>query len=122
MFSRFLSMLLDREIDERNLKPRYSAARVEDSPDTYDPQVVYLVGSKKQLWHAEMICPCGCNAVLKMNLQNDMRPCWRASIRSDKTVTLFPSVRRKVGCGSHFILRNGIVHWCSDEYDDSERG
>jgi len=117
MFDYLLRLFNGRRTEQGYSKPKYQAERVEETPDILDKFTVYLVGSKKSIWHAEMICPCGCGAVLSMNLQNDFRPCWRATVFRDKTISLYPSVWRKVGCKSHFILRRGAVRWCR-EFDD----
>ncbi|WP_236819161.1 DUF6527 family protein [Alicyclobacillus ferrooxydans] len=59
-----------------------------------------------------MLCPCGCGEVLHMSLHPDGRPRWELTRHPDGTVSLSPSVWRKVGCRSHFFLERGRVRWC----------
>ncbi|MFD1328853.1 DUF6527 family protein [Mycoplana ramosa] len=59
-----------------------------------------------------MICPCGCRAVLHMNLLPDERPCWRVTRHMDGSTSLHPSVWRQKECKSHFWFRKGRVKWC----------
>jgi hypothetical protein len=73
---------------------------------------VYLVEDDSYLEQAAMICPCGCGATLHLNLLADERPVWTVTTHQDGTVSLMPSVWRRVGCKSHFWLRSGDVEWC----------
>ncbi len=86
--------------------------RVEDFPDRLDKAKVYLAGEDQNLWAASMICPCGCGAIIRLNLLQQVRPCWSAQEHSDGTLTLTPSVWRQKGCRSHFVLREGRIRWC----------
>lgn len=90
----------------------YRAQTVEDLPDKPDAGWVYLAGEPGKWWAASMLCPCGCNADIQLNLLQQVRPRWTADIASDGAVTLTPSVWRQSGCRSHFILRNGRIVWC----------
>jgi hypothetical protein len=49
-------------------------------------------------------CPCGCGAELPINLDARSTKAWRYYYRPDRGVSLFPSVWRDDGCGSHFII------------------
>ena len=86
---------------------------VEELPDRLTPATVYVLGEKQYLWSVALLCPCSCGEALHMSLHDDSRPRWRIRDHRDGTVTLFPSVWRKVGCRSHFFLRRGRVEWCS---------
>lgn len=72
---------------------------------------VYVLTEDGTPWQASMICPCGCGATLEMNLLPDERPRWTFAQDEKGRATLKPSVWRKVGCKSHFVLRNGVVRW-----------
>ncbi len=76
------------------------------------PKTLYILNEDGDPWQASMICPCGCGAVLEMNLIADEKAVWRAKIEKDGTGTLHPSVWRQVGCRSHFFIRNGKIRWC----------
>ena len=86
--------------------------RIEDLPDRPWIGIVYLAGEGNNLWGASMACPCGCGETIELNLLKQVRPCWTVTNSDDGTATLSPSVFRQQGCRSHFILRQGRIHWC----------
>jgi len=88
---------------------------VEELPDNLDANTIYVAGENEYVWFAAMLCPCGCGETLHMNLQAATRPCWQLLQHRQGTVTLHPSVWRKVGCRSHFFIRRGRIHWCENE-------
>jgi hypothetical protein len=81
-------------------------------PAQLDPHKLYVVGQNGHWWHVAMICPCGCKATLFMNLLPDEDPFWTLSEEADGGASLHPSVWRKIGCRSHFFLRQGRIQWC----------
>ena len=89
--------------------------RVEELPESLDPKDVYVLGEGNHLWFVAIVCPCGCRATLQMSLLADAKPRWRLIEHEDGTITLHPSVWRKIGCRSHFFLRRGLIQWCPDE-------
>lgn len=105
---------LQEKLLRKKLKP-YRSVRVEEMPDTVKPLTVYLCGEGKYLWAAAMICPCGCQEVINLNLLKTVRPRWDVQEHTDGTVTLTPSVWRQKGCRSHFYLSHGRIDWCFDE-------
>lgn len=67
-----------------------------------------------------MKCPDGCGDTLVVNLDNRAGKAWRLDLRSGKT-TLYPSVWREGGCGSHFIVWRDHILWCDRwEHDNVE--
>jgi len=58
-----------------------------------------------------MRCPDGCGELLTINLDPRTDKAWRFYRRRNQ-VSLFPSVWRDTGCGSHFILWNHTIIWC----------
>jgi len=91
----------------------FSTVLVEDNlPAGLEPYTLYVVSDDGFLEQAAMVCPCGCNRVLQMNLLTDERPCWTLTQHDDGTASLYPSVWRKKDCGSHFWFRHGTVQWC----------
>ena len=56
-------------------------------------------------------CPCGCSDVLVINVDKKLRQAWTYR-RSDRGVSLMPSVWRTTGCASHFILWENQAWWC----------
>ena len=110
-----IARLLRRAIpkDHRPLE----TTEVADLPVHLDPTAIYLVGEDTETWFVAMQCPCGCNATLFMSAVEG-QPRWNIQRHWNGTVSLSPSVWRKVGCRSHFRLRRGRVTWC----DQARRG
>lgn len=97
--------------------PIYKTVFLEDDadlPKLLDELTLYIVGIEGNEWLAVMGCPCRCGARLSLNMLRDESPCWYWQINRNGAVTLSPSVWRKVGCRSHFFLRDGKVQWCRD--------
>lgn len=57
-------------------------------------------------------CPCGCNSVITLSLQQAHRPHWTLRTSKNNRPILYPSVWRDVGCMSHFWVQDGRVYWC----------
>ncbi|WP_396127403.1 DUF6527 family protein [Acidicapsa acidisoli] len=93
-------------------EPSYCLVFVEDMPDELTPYRLYVAGEAGNYWAAALICPCGCEAVIRLNLLRQVRPCWKTQEHDDGTVSLSPSVWRQHGCRSHFFLRHGKIEWC----------
>jgi len=60
-------------------------------------------------------CPDGCGEELTINLDPRSGPAWRF-YNTDGGVSLYPSVWRKTGCRSHFIVWRSCIYWC--DWDD----
>jgi hypothetical protein len=58
-----------------------------------------------------MKCPDGCGEILTINLDSRVDKAWRF-YRKGSQVSVFPSVWRDTGCGSHFIVWNQSIVWC----------
>ena len=91
--------------------PPLRTIQVEELPDELRSDSVYVVGESSHAWSVAMLCPCGCGATLEMSLMEG-RPRWCAEVHDDGTMSLSPSVWRRVGCRSHFFVRRGQVAWC----------
>jgi len=61
-----------------------------------------------------MLCLCGCGDELVVNLDARAGPAWYL-YQNKKGTTLYPSVWRESGCGSHFIIWSSRVYWCDYE-------
>lgn len=85
---------------------------VEDFPDEPAPGRVYLAGDAGEFWGAAMTCPCGCGETIELNLLPQVRPRWSVPSAASGPATLMPSVWRRSGCKSHFIVRKGQIVWC----------
>ena len=85
---------------------------LEELPEQLDAGTVYVLGEGPHKWFVAMICPCGCGATVQMSLLPDAVPKWKLIEHGDKSISLLPSVWRRVGCRSHFFLRRGFIEWC----------
>jgi hypothetical protein len=68
------------------------------------------------------LCPCDCGELIQLNTLPRVRPRWSARRHQNCTITLHPSVRRTVGCRSHFFLRRGGIDWAYDSPRPRARG
>ncbi len=84
---------------------------VTEEPEILHPDFIYLIGNAGYLWVAVMLCPCGCGAIIKLNLLSEVRPCWKYKQHLDSTISIYPSVDRMYGCRSHFWVQKGLVKW-----------
>lgn len=91
----------------------YTVVTSEELPDTYDKNVLYLIGENSVFWQAAMLCPCNCGDLIQLTLDTKGKPRWQVYLNKKMQPTLRPSVNRKVRCKSHFILREGKVIWCT---------
>lgn len=64
-------------------------------------------------------CPDGCGELLTINLDPRAGKAWRL-YRTNHGITLFPSVWRDNGCGSHFVVWRDKILWLGSESDYSE--
>ena len=88
---------------------------VEELPDKLAIDCIYLVGENDYLWSTALLCPCGCQSTIQLNLLPDAKPCWRVEEHEDSTISLYPSVWSRKGCGSHYLIRKGFIKWCYEE-------
>lgn len=85
---------------------------LEELPEKLAPGVVYVLGEGAHKWFVAMACPCGCGETVQVSLLSDAKPRWRLVEHPDGTISLTPSIWRKVGCRSHFFLSHGTIEWC----------
>jgi hypothetical protein len=70
-------------------------------------EIVFVSGGGAPKW-AQLLCPCGCNEVILLNLNPGRRPRWSINIDFLGRPTVHPSIWQKVGCMSHFWIRAGV--------------
>lgn len=99
----------------RGAPKRLRTIHLEELPEQLDAGVVYVLGEGPHRWFVALLCPCGCGATVQVSLLADAKPRWHLLEHPDKTISLHPSVWRKVGCRSHFFLRNGCIQWCGND-------
>lgn len=100
-------------LDRLRGRGKISTVYVDDLPDVLESHTLYIVGESGFHWFAALLCPCGCQETLYLSLHKEGRPRWVVSQHWDGSVSLRPSVRRMVGCQSHFFLTEGRIRWCS---------
>lgn len=93
-------------------QPRYKSVICDDLPEVCGENSLYLVGENKTYWKAALVCPCGCGDLIQLALDPTGHPRWLVSVNNKMVATLKPSVHRKVGCMSHFFVRDGKIIWC----------
>lgn len=92
--------------------PPYQTIIVQEGlPTRLEKRTLYIVQDNGYFEQAALMCPCGCKKTLQMNLLQDTRPCWTATLHANGTATLQPSVWRQIDCQSHFLFRRGRVEW-----------
>jgi hypothetical protein len=69
-----------------------------------------LVGQARHLKWLTFACPCGCGAILDLNLMRTHTPCWRVTRHRDRTISAMPSVWTTT-CGSHFWIVRSRIRW-----------
>jgi len=66
-----------------------------------------------------MRCPDGCGDILTINLDPRTDKAWRF-YRKRRQVSVFPSIWRDTGCGSHFIIWSHTIVWCANDWREEE--
>ncbi len=94
------------------LRKRYRIVDMDDYPETVDDREIYVVGDLKNPQYAIFSCPCGCGQIIDLNANPESRPSWTIRWHVTGTISFSPSINRKVGCRSHFYLKNSKVIWC----------
>jgi hypothetical protein len=80
----------------------YIFVEVEALCEKPDEGFVYVCYNERRM---DLLCPCGCGALISLNTLADAKPCWKF-IEYDG---ITPSIRRESGCRSHFTITHGIV-------------
>ncbi|WP_353477785.1 DUF6527 family protein [Pseudoalteromonas sp. JC3] len=91
----------------------YNFKYVNEEPEVIRSKLLYVIGENEFHTYAVMLCPCGCESKIHLNLITNHRPAWQIS-KNGKYPTLTPSIWRQVGCRSHFFLRQGHIVWAGN--------
>lgn len=105
--SRWLRRVLNRGTGE-NLK----VVRCEEIEGELREETLYVLGQGSESWFAVISCPCRCGGTLQVSLLPDAEPRWTLIEHDDGTVSLQPSLWRRDGCRSHFMVTRGRIEWC----------
>lgn len=93
-------------------KPRgFTTEFVSETPEKLASNVLYVECEGENAWLAVMLCPCGCEARISLNLLPDTQPCWAVAVDPNGAPSIRPSVWRTVGCKSHFFVCRGQIDW-----------
>lgn len=105
-FGRWLGRILGH-----GTAPSLKVVRCEEISGDVREGTLYILGQDSQFWFAVMACPCNCGGTLQVSLLPDAEPRWTLTDHKDGTVSLHPSLWRRDGCRSHFIVRRSRIEW-----------
>lgn len=86
---------------------------VEDLPENLEDRIIYIIGIKEYKWLLGFKCPCGCKEIIYLNILKNVKPSWSFKIKGQK-ITIYPSIKREVGCHCHFHVVKSKVYWVVD--------
>ena len=98
-----------QELATRWLPYRAAECADDELPTNFRPRRIYLLGDPA--WRVAFVCPCGCGEIVELCLLENVKPRWRATTDATGLVTLHPSVWKKGGCHSHYVIRDGRIRW-----------
>lgn len=107
LYKWFIKFFFKKELDKYK---RYGFQFVNEIPDIPKKNILYFIGEEEYYWQFVMLCPCGCNSLLHMNLMDDYKPYWSYKINNG-LISITPSIDRMVGCKSHFFVKEGQIIW-----------
>jgi uncharacterized protein DUF6527 len=108
--------------DHRLSLKRIVESRGEASGYLQSPGDAVLIERGRPRWLL-LLCPCGCGDELPINLDSRAGPAWRLYKNAKLGVSVYPSVWRDTGCGSHFIIwRDSILLFGPDDDDFRSQG
>lgn len=93
-------------------KPDYIVKFIDDLPLNLENNSIYIVGDIGFIWMIAFKCPCNCGEIIQLNLLPDAFPQWSMSLDKKNRISLYPSIWRKTGCKSHFLVKRGKIFWC----------
>lgn len=96
-------------------KVHYKKVRIIDSFQllgNLSPAEIVLIGTKDHPKWAVLMCPCGCENVIKVNLMKSYSPHWTVKFEKNKLLSFNPSLWMTGDtCRSHFFIESGKVIW-----------
>lgn len=96
--------------------PKFRFEMVADLPVQIPEWKIFIMADGIYLDSLAFKCPCGCNTTIFLNLLSDAKPRWKYRITKKGNISISPSVWRKVGCKSHFFIREGRIDWCKYKF------
>lgn len=98
-------------VDIKDNTRRFIIENVEDVPTSISDNTIFIIQDGNEPELLAFKCPCGCNENILLNLLKDAKPQWRFRINKNDMIDINPSIWRKIGCKSHFFVKNGMVEW-----------
>jgi hypothetical protein len=96
-------------------KAHYKRVRIIDSFQLLgdlSPTEIVLVGTKAHPKWAVLMCPCGCENVIKVNLMKSYTPHWTVKFEKNNKLSFSPSLWMTDNtCQSHFFIESGKIIW-----------
>lgn len=94
------------------LRPKVRVRFANERPERLRPHTLYVTSGAHGPAFGFLKCPCGCGETLHLRFFGVRHPHWKLRTDTRRIATLTPSVWRQTGCRSHFVLRDGKIHWC----------
>jgi hypothetical protein len=91
--------------------PKFQIEYVEDVPESISDRLIFIVQDGNEPELLAFKCPCGCDADIILNLLKDASPRWSYELNDKGTIDIYPSVWKKVGCKSHFFVKDSNIKW-----------
>jgi Family of unknown function (DUF6527) len=110
--------MMHRPLWWRRFLARFSPRRAleiiegDSLPERLPRRNLILAREDGEDWCVGLRCPCGCGERLEMMMLENVAPRWDAALDGKGRVSLHPSVWRRIGCRSHFWVREGKIVWC----------
>lgn len=99
--------IIKAETDSSKFQIEY----VEDVPESISDRFIFIVQDGNEPELLAFKCPCGCDADIILNLLKDASPRWSYEMDDKGIIDIYPSVWRKVGCKSHFFVKDSNIKW-----------
>jgi hypothetical protein len=95
------------------ISPKFHFEKVKDLPVQIPEWNIFIIADGICPDSLAFKCPCGCDTTIFLNLLFDAKPRWKYYITKKGNISISPSVWRKVGCKSHFYIRESRISWCN---------
>jgi hypothetical protein len=110
--------MISRPLWWRQFLARFSPRRAltiiesDSLPERLPRRNIVLAREDGEDWCVGLRCPCGCGERLEMMMLENVTPRWDIVLDGKGRASLRPSVWRRVGCRSHFWVKDGKIIWC----------
>lgn len=91
--------------------PKFECELINEIPESIPERKILVVDEGNLPDSLVFKCPCGCHSTIILNLLKDAKPCWNYQINKRGEISILPSIWRKIGCRSHFFVKEGRIIW-----------